>query len=859
MRPGTRLGHYTIVSALGKGGMGEVFRAHDEKLRRDVAIKTLPADLARDPDRVARLVREATSLAAVNHPNVAAIYGLEEHDDTRFLVLELVDGDTLAERLVRGRLPLEQALEVAVQIAAGLEAAHERSVVHRDLKPANIKITRDGAVKVLDFGLAKSVGPLEPGGSGDLTQQAEVGAVMGTASYMSPEQVRGETAGPYCDIWAFGVVLHEMLTGISPFARPTATETIARVLEAQPDFESLPPETPRSVRKLVRRCLEKDRRRRMKNVGDARIELEDALAELASGPAPLAPPAAAMSRRTALAGGVLLAVAGAGLGAVFVSHRGATTPSTPPPTYQRLTFRRGMIRTARFGPDFRTVLYGALWDGDVCRTYTVRPESPESSALPLPPATPLAVSASGDLALALGTHFRGIMTYGTLARVPLAGDAPRELQENVKYADWSPDGRELVLVRSDGLRDRLELLDGTLLAEPETPTGGFSFVRFSPQGDSVAAFELGAPQSLFGRVVIVARSGEKRIASAQSYFNVFGLAWRGDEVWFTAAEQLPLFRNTIYAMDSTGAVRVVARMPGNASLHDIAPDGRLLIAKTEDRSGVAVRAPGAAVERDLSWLDASNIADISRDGARILFFETGVGAGPRYSTYVRATDGSAAIRLSDGIGRSLSPDGRWAIVTTDFAGNHLDVIPTGAGQASRLERPGLKLLNARWLPDGRNVVALAEQAGRPGLYVLDVGGNTTRAITPEGVAVGNTGWVVSPDGASVAVTAGQGLQIFPLDDGAARTVPGIAEGVTVAAWIERGLLVSDDPIAGGTVYVVDPSTGQREAWLDIVPPDPAGVMNLNHATLVVTPDGRAYGYSWHRATSDLYIVEGISG
>jgi tRNA A-37 threonylcarbamoyl transferase component Bud32 len=856
VNPGTRLGHYEVLSAIGKGGMGEVWKARDEKLCRDVALKTLPPDLAGDRDRIARLAREATSLAAVCHPNVAAIYGLEEHGEQRFLVLELVEGATLADRLIRGPLSVQQALEIAQQIADALEAAHERGVVHRDLKPANIKITPDGRVKVLDFGLARSFTSGSAGSGTELTLKTELGAIMGTAPYMSPEQARGEEAGPQSDIWSFGVVLYEMLTRESPFARATAAETLARVLEAQPDFALLPSNLPRSAVHLARRCLEKERKRRIKHAGDVRLEVENALADLVSG-AMATQRSRAISRRTALVGGTAL-IGLAGAAGALLGPRGAE-PLPPPPAYQRLTFRRGMIRTARFGPDFQTVLYGALWDGDVCRIYTVRPESPESSALPLPPATPLAVSATAELALSVGTHYRGVMTYGTLARVPLAGDAPRELKENVKYADLSPDARDLVVVRGVGDRDRLELLDGTLVAEPDTPGGGFSFPRFSPDGTAVGVFELNAPSSLLGRVVVFDRSGTKRAVSPRSYFNVFGLAWRGNEVWFTAAEELPLFRNAIYAMDSTGAVRLVARVLGNTSLHDVAPDGRLLITRTEDRGGIAVRAPDQPAPRDLSWLDSSLLADISSDGRRILFTEVGVGGGPRLSTYLRGTDGSAAVRLGDGYAWSLSPDSRWAIVTTDFAGSHLDVIPTGAGQASRLERPGLRLLRARWLGDGRQVVALAEQAGRPRLYVLDVGGTTTRAVTPEGLAVGNTGWALSPDSAAVAVSVERGVEIFPLDGGTSRRVPGISERATVVGWIDTGLLVSENPEAAGMVFRVDPSTGQRDAWVDIAPPDPAGIMNLNHNTLVVTPDGRAYGYGWHRATSDLYVVQGLSG
>jgi Tol biopolymer transport system component len=429
--------------------------------------------------------------------------------------------------------------------------------------------------------------------------------------------------------------------------------------------------------------------------------------------------------------------------------------------------------------------------------------------------------------------------------------------ERVKYADWSPDGQDLAIVRRVGDRDQLEFPAGRILTEPDPPNSGFSFPRVSSRGDAVAVFELSAPNDLFGRVVIVDRSGVKRAVSA-SYFNVFGLAWRGDEVWFTAAGTLPLFRNTIYAMTNSGSVRVVARVPGNTSLHDIATDGRMLIARTDDRSGMAVRAPGEATERDLSWLDASNLVDISPDGQRILFSESGVGGGAGGSTYLRGTDGSLAVRLGDGYARALSPDGQWAIVYPGGGSPHLDVIPTGPGEALRLERPGLQLLGARWLADGRHVVVRARSGdSAPRLYVLDIDGSMTRPVTPEGVAVGANGWSVSPDGDMVAMSTGERLELFPLSGGEPRHVLGNPNRSSVVGWIDSGLLVSDDPAAGGAVFRVDPATGRRDLWADIQPQDPAGIMNLNLGVFVVTPDGRGYGYSWHRAMSDLFLVEGM--
>jgi eukaryotic-like serine/threonine-protein kinase len=282
LQPGTRLGPYEIVSALGAGGMGEVYRARDTKLGRDVAIKILPRVFTSDPERLARFEREARMLATLNHPNIGAIYGLEDADSIRALVLELVDGETLADQIARGPLPLKDALPMARQIAEALDAAHDKGIVHRDLKPRNVALTRDGTVKVLDFGLAKAT--VRDGAAGDGSHAPTMtiggtrqGTVLGTAAYMSPEQARGQAVDKRTDIWAFGCVLYEMLTGQIAFRGETISDTIAAVLDREPNWTALPAATPWTIRRLLQRCLEKDPKRRLRDIADARLELDEEL------------------------------------------------------------------------------------------------------------------------------------------------------------------------------------------------------------------------------------------------------------------------------------------------------------------------------------------------------------------------------------------------------------------------------------------------------------------------------------------------------------------------------------------------------------------------------------------------------
>ena len=339
LHAGTTLGPYRVTAKIGEGGMGEVWQAHDTKLDRDVALKVLPEAFTSDPDRLARFEREAKVLASLNHPNIGTIYGLEEAEGVRALVLELIEGPTLADRIAQGPIPLDDALPIAKQIAEALEAAHEAGVIHRDLKPANIKVKDDGTVKVLDFGLAKAFQPdpeSDPSASPTVTAATEQGVILGTAAYMSPEQARGQTLDKRTDIWSFGCVLYEMLSGHRVFGKDTVIDTLSAVLESEPEWRLLPDVTPPGARRLLRRCLQKDRRRRCHDIADARIELEDLEGESADeGLAAIEQTATSGPRTGVLLPWVLMAV----LGIILMSTLWMTRSGSPvpPPATTHLT------------------------------------------------------------------------------------------------------------------------------------------------------------------------------------------------------------------------------------------------------------------------------------------------------------------------------------------------------------------------------------------------------------------------------------------------------------------------------------------------------------------------------------------
>jgi len=456
--PGTRLGSYEILAPLGAGGMGEVYRAHDTRLRRDVAIKALPESLSRDPERLARLEREARLLAALNHPNIAAIYGLEDSGESRLLVLELVEGDTLAERLARGPLPVDDALAVCEQIACGLEAAHDSGVIHRDLKPANVKIRPDGSVKILDLGLARGVeapSSADPSLSPTITSGGtEPGVILGTAAYMSPEQARGKVLDKRTDVFSFGCVLYECLTGKRAFPGETISDTLASVLRAEPDWDALPGETPAAARRLLRRCLEKDRKARLRDVGDARLEIREALTLPAAevGGTPVRPVKRGAPLLWALGGALLGIVAAYSAGRLFGRPPRASATAVravlplPPDTELSFENRPGIA----VSPDGRTVVFRATSQG-VARLYRRGLEARE--------AEPIAGTEGGFAPFfSPNGEWLGFFTRTELKKVPVSGGEPIRLSLAPPVsagAAWGADGNIVFTLTANGPLSRI--------------------------------------------------------------------------------------------------------------------------------------------------------------------------------------------------------------------------------------------------------------------------------------------------------------------------------------------------------------------------------------------------------------------
>ncbi|MEE9292004.1 MAG: protein kinase, partial [Acidobacteriota bacterium] len=455
---GTRLGSYEILSPLGAGGMGEVYRAKDSKLGREVAIKVLPDAFSKDPERLARFDQEARLLAALNHPNIAAIHGLEESNGVRFLVLELVPGDTLAERIAQGSIPVDEALTLCRQIAEALEAAHERGIIHRDLKPANVKVTPDGKVKVLDFGLAKAFETDATSGGEDLSQSPTAsfrgsgdGVILGTAAYMSPEQARGKPVDKRTDIWSFGCVLYEVLTGKQAFAGETASDTISAILKDEPDWNRLPQTVTAGIRRLLRRCLAKDQRERLHDIADARIEIDESMSASDTGHSPEERAAGVSRPRTWwVALGAAVAGFAVGLTVSLAPNEPVVTDSATPVHFGidlPLVHGKMMVRNPVISPDGTTIIYNG-YSGNDNQIYVRSLSELESR--------PIAGTEGGVLPfLSPDGRWVGFFAGGKIKKIPLRGGQPLvvcDASQSSPGATWGPDNSILFSTWNSGLK-----------------------------------------------------------------------------------------------------------------------------------------------------------------------------------------------------------------------------------------------------------------------------------------------------------------------------------------------------------------------------------------------------------------------
>ena len=848
---GQLVGHYRVLEKIGAGGMGEVFRAHDERLGRDVALKLIRPSSTDNPDHRRRFEQEARAAAALNHPNIVAIYDVGFEGKTPYIVAELLEGKTLRQRLGEGPIAVHQATAYASQIAQGLIAAHARHIVHRDLKPENLFLTLDDRIKILDFGVAK----LQPSADDNrsvenLTTVTKHGSVIGTVAYMSPEQLRGKPVDHRSDIFSFGAILYEMMSGRRAFRGETEVDTMTAVLREEPASASLDQaEIPPAYQEIVRHCLEKETENRFQSAKDLLFALQTI-----SGTSPLriaSPVAPKRQKASTLAWAVVALLSLATVSLAVTQWLRAPAPS---PVYRRLTFESGTIYSARFVPDGKSIVYGAAWNNKPVQLFTTVGNSLLSQPLEFTDAILLGISSSNELALVIGGTHTGQLeaANGMLASAPLAGGAPRELLSDVRWADWGPDGKLGVVHYVEG-HSRLEYPIGNVLYQS---SGWISNIRFSPRGDQIALMDHPLLWDNRGSVALVNLSGHARTLCGD-WESESGLAWRpdGKEIWFTAVEKGNNLN--LMAVNLSGQVRRLLDVPMGVILEDISADGQVLVSLRSSRLAMGYTSEGSKEDIDLSWHDWNSARDISPDGRSVLFEDASDAAGPNYTVVLRRVDGSLPIRLGDGSSGNLSADGKWAASISIKETTQITLLPVGAGQPRSLHVTGLQHVHsggARFLPDGQKLTVIGDDNQHaPRCYVVDISSGKAVAVTPEGFVCGP----ISPDGSSMIGKRGNETRVFSLYGTTAPSFPPISSSFNPVQWSEDGSSLygyhaGEFP---AWVYRLNLNTGKETPIQDLRPGSPAGVVMV--APVVVSRDGKKFAYSYNQTLSVLYLISGL--
>jgi Tol biopolymer transport system component len=727
---GKRLAHYEITGSIGKGGMGEVYRARDNKLGRDVAIKVLPTDVSGNPERLARFDREARTLATLQHPNIASIYGFESVDHVRFLVMELVDGEDLSQR--RGPMPVDEVVDLAIQLAEGLAAAHAVGIIHRDLKPANIKVSSEGKLKILDFGLART--SMDEHGSGTdlqhsptLAGMTQAGVILGTAAYMSPEQARGKRADHRADIWAYGVVLFEMLTGKRLFVGETASDTLAGVLRADVPWDELPHHTPTTLRRLLQRCLERDVSRRLQAIAEARIALEDLKAGR-SGEAVLQakievePAASARKNRgwlwaaAGLIGGGLLGL----LAGTVLLGNGEKAAAPQSLMMRRLTELPGPEMHPHLSPDGRQLIYSSSAGGNV-DVYLLRVGG--DRAINLTAGSPADDSQGKFSPDGEKIVFRSERDGGGLFTMGATGESVRRVTDSGMDPSWSPDGRRLAF-GTEAVDDPYSRLSLSTLWTVEvatgqkkqlTTTGDAVQPAWSPDGRHIAYWaNTGGQRDIW----MIASEGGDPVAVTQDHFTDWSPVWSPDGRWL------------FFSSDRGGSMNVW-RLPVDAGG---VPQGDAQPVTTGTQS--------------MGW------AAFSEDGRRMVAMAYDRTNEVSFFELARLRRGEMAplrrLKLQSGTYCTVSPDAEWMACSTRGAHEDLVLLRSDGSEMRRLTDDEHKDRVASWTPDGQALVFYSTRSGAWNYWWIRTDGSGLRQIT---AFSDFNGGVLSPDGKQVALNA----------------------------------------------------------------------------------------------------------
>lgn len=766
---GKTLGHYRIIKEIGRGGMGVVYKAEDTALNRDVALKILLFNTVGDPIAADRFLREARSAAALSHPNICVVYETGVHDGQHFIAMELLEGGSLRTQLVDGALPVRRAIDYAKQIAQGMAAAHDKGIMHRDLKPENVFITKDERVKILDFGLAKQVRPALSANdtqSSTLGMMTSPGVLLGTIDYMAPEQARGEEIDLRADIFSFGALLHEMLSGRPPFRRETPTDTMAAILkEDPPELATNDAKIPAALARLVQHCLEKKSAARFQSASDLAFALETVTESSTNRSRPGT--VAMDSKRRWIR---LVAFSGFSIGliagALLVGMRLARPAAPREVIFEQRTYDPQFISNARFLPENKGIVFSAALEGNLPELFVIHSGAATPEALHQSRTHLLSVSNTGQLAVLTDvSHISQRLYQGTLCVMPLDG-APKPRMTDIREADWSPDGSEMAVIHDTGAGDQLEYPSDKLLYKS---TGYLSDLRVSPEGSRVAFFEHPVRWDDRGYVLVAdRRSGSVKKLTGDCP-SMEGLAWTPDgrNVVFSGSQSIGIDQLQPYLVDAIGRepARQALQTRGPVYIQDIAPNGRWIVTYQQYKGFSHFRLTRDKSEQEIGWLNMTFFPFISLERRSILFTDQSQSAGLNYSIYCRSFESVKPMRIGEGAGQGFSPDGKWALALINSP-PQLVLYPMGPGNTIRLDRGPIVRYQrwAKWFPDGKQILFCGNESFKPTrCYRQAVDGGPPVPVTPYGFDSA----LVSCDGRSVLGfngTTGEG-QIISIKGG----------------------------------------------------------------------------------------------